>query len=254
MTPPRDLGLLLASPRRSVALIAADLGVFIMKQLLAGLALAALGAPALAMPTLVEGFDDISLLGAAGWSQANNSTPGGSTSWFQGNTGVLPASSGAADSYIASNYLAAGFGGTVSNWLITPMLTLHNGDVLSFVVRVAGDGFLDTLETRLSLSGASSDVGATAGSVGDFAVLLGSYSSSTDGGWVTQNYTVSGLAGDTLGRLAFRYLVGDTSVDGNYIGVDTVQVNTAGARLPEPGTLALSALALAGLWRGRRRA
>lgn len=225
-----------------------------MKQLLAGLALVALGAPALAMPTLVEGFDDISLLGAAGWNQINNSTPGGSTSWFQGdNVSSFPASSGAADSYIASNFNAASFGGAISNWLITPMLTLHNGDVLSFVVRVAGSGFLDTLETRLSLSGASSDVGATTSSFGDFAILLGSYSSTNDDGWVTQNYTISGLASDTLGRLAFRYVVGDTSVDGNYIGVDTVQVNAAAQRLPEPDTLALSALALAGLWRIRRR-
>jgi hypothetical protein len=41
------------------------------------------------------------------------------------------------------------------------------------------------------------------------------------------------------GRFAFRYVVGDTNVDGDYIGIDSVSVS-----VPEPSTLALFAIAL----------
>jgi hypothetical protein len=66
---------------------------------------------------LSQSFDDVSSLGTAGWSIQNRSNPAGSTSWFQGNTSVFSSQSGAANSYIAANFNAAGFGGNVSDWL-----------------------------------------------------------------------------------------------------------------------------------------
>ena len=77
--------------------------------------LLAAGSVANAVPILSENFDDISTLAASGWLFVNNSTPGGSTSWFQGNDGVFASQAGAADSYIAANYLNAGAGGNISN-------------------------------------------------------------------------------------------------------------------------------------------
>ena len=219
------------------------------KLFVAGLALA-LGGVANAATLLSEGFNDISTLAAAGWVQTNNSSPAGGTAWFQGNSGIFPAASGAANAYIGANFLSANGNGDVSNWLITPSLSLANGDTLSFLVRAAGGGYLDTVEARLSTNGASSSVGATTTSLGDFTTLLGSFSATTDAGWVAKTFTITGLGAPTTGRLAFRYVVTDTSLNGNYVGIDSVVVN----QVPEPGTAVLWALGAAGLWLARRRA
>src|SRR5689334_4117076 len=126
-----------------------------------------------AAPLLTEGFDNISTLGASGWALVNNSTPGGfQPTWFQGNGGIFPAQSGAANSYIASNFGAAGAGGNISNWLISPELFLNGGAELTFWTRSDGGSFPDRLEVRWSASGASTDVGGTDSSVGDFTTLL----------------------------------------------------------------------------------
>jgi len=186
---------------------------------------------------LTEGFNDITTLAGAGWVQTNNSTAGGTTAWFQGTTGVFAAQSGAADSYIAANFLNAGFGGDISNWLILPNMTLANGDTLTFWTRTETDAVPgDNLQVRLSSNGGSTNVGATTSSVGDFGTVLttvggaGGYPES----WTQFVATVSGLAGPTSVRLAFRYVVSDTSNNGDYIGIDSVSVNQA---VPEPGTL-----------------
>ena len=220
-----------------------------MKKLIAAAVLASVGAAAHAGTLLSQGFDNLGSL--PGWTQTNNSQPLGVSGWFQGNTAAFTSQSGAPDSYIGANFLNAdnGLSGAISNWLITPTMNLDAGSVLSFFARVAGGGFLDTIEVRLSTNGASSNVGATANSVGDFTTLLGTYSSSTDNGWVAQTFNLASALGPglTSGRIAFRYLVADVSVDGNYIGIDTVQV------VPEPASLALVALAVAGLAVSRRR-
>jgi PEP-CTERM motif len=204
---------------------------------------------------LSEGFDNVAGLGAAGWVMANNSTPGGSTGWFQGNAGVFPSQAGAADSYIAANFLNAGFGGNISNWLLTPMLSIGNGDMLTFYTRSSGF-FPDSLELRFSTSGASANVGSTDVSVGDFANLLLTVNPGLavgyPAGWTQFTATVSGLSGTASGRYAFRYLVPDTSINGDYIGIDSLSVNAN--VVPEPGTLGLTALGIAGLLALRARA
>ena len=200
---------------------------------------------------LSEGFGDISTLAGAGWVQTNNSSPLGSTGWFQGN-GFFVAPSGTPNSYIAANFNNATPGGAISNWLMTPVVAIANGEQLHFALRTAGEGFLDTVQVYMSTSGASSNVGGTALSVGDF-VLLDTFSSSQDNGWMNETVTVGGLGAGTTGRFAFRYVVGDTNVDGNYIGIDDVSITTRGTDLPEPASFALAALAVGGLGLTRRR-
>jgi hypothetical protein len=205
--------------------------------------------PARAEVILFQNFDDISAL--AGWTATNNSDAGGVTGWFQGNEGVFPAQDGAADSYIAANFLNAG-AGAISNWLILPELTYTGGDSLSFFTR--SSGFLpDRLEVRFSANGSSSNVGDTAASVGDFTTLFLTLNPALNPGgypsdWTQYNVSLGALDG-VSGRLAFRYSIDDNLVNGDYIGIDTVTVN----RVPEPGTIALISLGLVGFIARRRR-
>jgi uncharacterized repeat protein (TIGR01451 family) len=86
------------------------------------------------------------------------------------------------------------------------------------------------MEVRLSLAGASTNVGASAASVGDFTTLLLAVNPTlTAGGypsaWTQFTVTLSGLpAGVNAGRVAFRYLIPDTSTGGDYIGLDTLNL------------------------------
>lgn len=211
-----------------------------MKTKLLGLLVVGLmSGPMTAQAALVvnEGFDDISTLAGAGWVQVNASD-NPSSPYFQGNPGVFAAASGAADSYIAANFLSGD--PTISNWLMTPEFTFAGALAVDFMARVAGGGFLDTIEVWLSSSGASSDVA-------DFTTFLGSYSSLEDLGWDAQHYFALTAAGS--GRVGFRYFVADTLFDGNYIGIDSVTIST----VPLPAAVWLLLSGLGGLGFLKRR-
>jgi hypothetical protein len=213
------------------------------------------GSAAQAGVVFTEGFDDITTLAAAGWTFTNNSSPLGSTGFFQGNPAVFGAQSGAADSYVAANFLNAEFGGNISNWLISPTFTLFDGETLSFFTRGEAAGIADRLEVRFSYAGDSTDVGTTADSVGDFSGVLTTINANLDpfgypSDWTMFKVVFSGITDPkgVLGRFAFRYSVPDTSVNANFIGIDSLTLT-----VPEPGTLALFGLALTlgFAWRGR---
>jgi hypothetical protein len=163
---------------------------------------------------LSEGFGNVGTLGGAGWVFVNNSTAPVPPEWFQGNPGVLPAFSGAPNSYIASNFLVTS-SGDISNWLPLPATTISNGYSFSFYTISAGDP-PDSLELRLSTNGASTNVGTTTTSLGDFTTLLLSINPGLSPGgypttWTQYTATISGLGGPTLARLALHYVVTDTS-------------------------------------------
>lgn len=211
-----------------------------LRQVALATALFAAGSAAWAGDLLSEGFDDVSTLAGTGWVLQNLSTSGGTTSWFQGDvTTAFTAHSGADNSYIAANFNNAPVGGTISNWLITPELSLAAATTISLQVRNAGEGFLDTIEVYYSANGAST-------SVGDFT-LLGTYASTQDQGWTALSYDVAAAGG--TGRFAVRYFVGDTSLDGNYIGIDSLSVSA----VPEPASAVLAGLGLAVIGIARRR-
>ena len=218
---------------------------------------ASLASPAFADTILIQNFDNVATLGAAGWVLTNNSSPVGTTGWFQGNPAVFPSQGGAPNAYIAANFENAALGGNISNWLLSPSLALNNGDTISFFTQGAGI-FADRLEVRLSTSGASADVGATEASIGVFTNLLATINPTLDPdgyptSWTQEIFTVSGLGGPSNGRYAFRYFVPDTNVNANYIGIDTVQVNSVvPVPVPEPSMLPILSLSLAAVGLVRR--
>ena len=173
----------------------------------------------------------------------NNSQPGpGTTNWFQGNSDVFPAQGGAATSYIGTNFNNGTGTSTLSNWLLTPPVQLVNGVTLSFWTRtVDAPAFPDRLQVRMSTNGASTNVGTTATSVGDFTtVLLDINPTYTISGypnvWTQFNVVITGVASPTQGRLALRYFVengGPSGVNSDFIGIDTLSLS-GGCGTPGP--------------------
>ena len=197
-------------------------------------------------PALSEGFDDITTLTGAGWVQLNHSTTIGTTGWFQGNDAVFPAHQGTLPtSYIGANFNNTTGTNTISNWLLTPVVVLQTGRVMTFWTRTTdANPFPDRLQVRMSTNGASQNVGTTATDVGDFTSLLLDIDPSYTVGvypevWTQFNVTITGILSPTAGRLAFRYFVengGPTGANSNYIGIDTFQYSGPCGPSPTPGT------------------
>src|ERR1700761_1549472 len=77
-----------------------------------------------------EGFTSTFNPGAAGWGLSNLSTPVGTSSWFQGSGANFPSFDGGPNDYFAANFNnAATAGGGISDWLVTPNVTIYNGAV-----------------------------------------------------------------------------------------------------------------------------
>lgn len=202
-----------------------------IRKLVISAALLAAGATANAGPlSITEGFDNINTLGPAGWLAGYASTPPGTTGWFQGNSGVFESSSGAADSYIAANYLNAGAGGTVDTWLLAPLVTVLGYTGVSFDTRTAGGFPGDNLEIYYN------NVGTT--NIADFVLLASITSADYPVDWANFDLTYTAGAGDV--RFAFRYTVANTDLGGDYVGIDSVNIRP----VPEPEALGLLAAGL----------
>ena len=183
--------------------------------------------------TIDEGFDDITTL--TGWNQVNASSTVGTTNWFQGNPGVFPSFDGPTNSYIGANFNATTGASTINNFLITPVITLSDGDEISFYTRTgAGSNFPDRLELRLSTSGAGSTDPSGPTDVGSYTTLLQEVNPGlTVGGypetWTQYTITLTGIGTNIDCRIAFRYWVTNGGPDGansNFIGIDRVFAGT----------------------------
>ncbi len=188
---------------------------------------------------LAENFDNVGQLAGNGWLSINASADAGQ-GWFQGNDGIFSAHAGAANSYIAANYLSTNSAvGAIDNWLITPVLTLNGASTLSFFTRTSDPGFNDSLEVRFT-----SDISGSLASFTTLVTTVGGNGTYPDNGF--QQFTAS-LPASGVGRIAFRYV--GNGADANYIGIDTLNV----AAVPEPSTYAMMGLGLAALLVARRK-
>ncbi len=193
-----------------------------------------------AQANVIEGFDDVAGLAAHGFILRNASTPTGANAFFQGNSRVFGAHDGAPTAYLGANYDSAGAGGVIDDWLISPAFSTSGGGVVSFYVRAGAEpGYLDSFQYGLSAGGTGA---------GDF--VLGALATASTGDWTRYSlaFAGTGMPG-TVGRFALRYTGPADSA--NYIGIDTLTIDTL--PLPEPASVALLALGLAGVAASRRR-
>jgi len=97
-------------------------------------------APPVADQSFIEEFDTASKAFHRGWIPINNSNPKGSSIWTQGGAPFpfFPpySSNGTYAGFVAADYLStSGTDDVISNWLISPVITMQNGDKITFYTR-----------------------------------------------------------------------------------------------------------------------
>jgi hypothetical protein len=221
--------------------------------------------------SFVEEFDTVNSLPSKGWVFKNNSHPIGSQGWRQGRyeSGAMvqykflgpvpyigfPAKSASASptDFISVDVSAVNDAGDISAWLISPQITMTNGDKIIFWTRAADDSFYpvytkDRMQVRANYVDGTANVGGSPVDTGSFSRLLLDINpnyiyndgSGNPGGvsgyprqWTKMTVTVSGIPGTGTvekGRFAFRYLGMDAGLAGgtsgsNYptiIGIDSL--------------------------------
>lgn len=188
---------------------------------------------------LVENFDALGdpLVLPIGWTVTNQSSPVGTTGWFRGGAGTtFAAFNGGQTGYIGANFNNTAGTGVISNWLLSPVVSLQNGDVITFYTRtVDAPTFADNLELRISTAGAASTnpVGTTGlGSYTTLALTVNTTYPTASGypnTWTLFTHTVSGLTGATDCRVAFRYTVptsaGPSGNNSDFVGIDAFSID-----------------------------
>jgi hypothetical protein len=218
------------------------------------------------------GFSGVSAdLTTAGWTRTNQSTSADAvrlwniagytaavaTATFQNPFNAAPVAVGAnspvpngqaggANSFALVNFASttstAATGATISNWLISPIVSVDNGDVITFYTRIGKNtiannaSFADRLQLRMSTNGAfTADPSTGPTDTGDYSEVLVDVNPNLDltsypSTWTQYTYTVTGLTGPTDVKFAFRYFVTDGGPQGNnsdIIGIDTFSVDRA---------------------------
>lgn len=200
--------------------------------------------------SFTEHFDGSSLL-PSGWSSVNDSPagPGSAPNWEQ-----TPGS--ALNNWLpqaGTGYAAVGYNATVganqmSVYLVSPQITMNNGDTISFWTRTWSTVFFpDRMSVVFNTDGTNQPT-----SFGNTLLTINpdQTSSGYPTAWTQYTVAVSGLAGPTAGRFAFWYNPTDAGPLGTHsdrISIDEVQYSAA----PAPGSVAL--LGIGGLLIGRRR-
>ncbi|MBX3162852.1 MAG: T9SS type A sorting domain-containing protein [Bacteroidetes bacterium] len=214
---------------------------------------------------------------ATGWTVTNQSVPTGTAAdqgWQQGCTialggnNIMPTAyngNGGAGGDFASVGTAGGFSsiiqttsGQVSNWLISPAVTIQDGYVFQFATRTGNTQSFnggtvnvspDRLQLRMSTTGSAYTSPAGPTGIGSFNTLLfdvnPAYSTSTVGavvngtttngyrqnGWTVYTVQITGVPTPVTGRFAFRYFVENAAASGSisstqrglWIGIDGVK-------------------------------
>lgn len=125
----------------------------------------------------------------------------------------------------------AAAGSQISNWLVSPVWEISNGDFIEFwTMAWPQSSFADRLEVRLSTAGEDTmlpQIG-DAQDVGDFTTVLLDINPLEQTNvypivWTRMTIEIEGLSGSTACRVAFRHRVSDGFVNGNGVRVDAVE-------------------------------
>ena len=207
--------------------------------------------------SFVEEFDTSQKAYDRGWRFINRSELVGRTNWQNPTslTGIPFLSySGTGNGYLWADYQStSGDAVTISNWAVSPELTMQNGDKIVFYTRCEIVAFSSTITTdfvnrmQVRMNKTTSLNCGDGADPGDFTIplldinpfynefILQSFNNPTDPRhneakqayphvWTRFEATVSGLSEPTKGRFAFRYF---TELAGNNgrassIGLDSV--------------------------------
>ena len=207
--------------------------------------------------SFVEQFDTLTAAQARGWVIKNRSVPIGTGVWAQGDNFTAYSSKATNDGCIVSSASAchdsAAYGGTISNWVMSPVITMQNNDHIIFYTMTTDGTWGDRLQVRLNPNNTGTECGRDT-SAGDFTLNIldiNPFNASNDAAniyqipaafytydpidsypidWTRFVATVSGLSGPTRGRFAFRHYVpfgGDNGMGFNVLldSVAYVSVN-----------------------------
>ena len=212
--------------------------------------------PPTADQSFVEEFDTATAALTRGWKFINVSEPHGGGVWQNGGN-VNPLFSGFSNNgsyagYIGTDYTSTSAEkGVISNWLLSPELTMKNGDKIIFYTRSLtyfDPTLLDTtdygnsLEIRINTSNDLNNVGkgTDAGNFTTTVFTINStmaFSSTVNPNpqayptkWTRFEATITTLPIAAKGKFGFRYYVidGGSNGKGSGIGIDSVAFRSAG--------------------------
>lgn len=211
--------------------------------------------------SFTESFDQSSEAVSRGWTFLNKSIDLGNTQW--GNPVVPPF-----DAYFSQNgpagYLWADYNstssaaGVISNWAVSPVITLQNGDKISFYTRAQiyfyntdSTDFVNRLQVRMNIKNTGTNTGNGV-NTGDFNILLldinpgyraflyTPYMQRDPDArqayphlWTRFEATVSGLLTPIEGRFAFRYFVEEAGNNGRSTAIGIDEVNYVSVNRPQ---------------------
>jgi len=196
-----------------------------------------------------EEFDSLQRAVDMGWKGVNLSNPLGEASWQQGSYIVNATKGGPFVSSIASHSYKAsanehafvpytcGAGLSFLNcWLISPALSMKNGDKVSFWTTTSPTiSYPDRMQVWLNPNNESTNVGRSDAETGDFTVKLvdinptlsfSPYPTGYPTTWTKFEFTISGLPNGTIPqkhRVGFRYYVKNGGPSGSVsleVGID----------------------------------
>lgn len=175
------------------------------------------------------------------WLVLERSEPSGTSGWFFGDPEIFPAHAGQPDEYVAADFNSTGDTGTISLWLVSPVIEFSSDSTVSFWTRsLDSSAFPDRLEVRACTGDSCGFIESGADAVGDFTVPLATINrelqanidqtgiSGYPNDWTRFEFgPAEGLPTSGTGRLAFRYFVVDAGLNGSnslYIGLDTIRI------------------------------